>query len=90
MINFSEAFIELDEIVRWLKKDLQLKEVCQKILYQIIIEQAAQSRGLTVTPEEIQRDAERLRRDKRLEKAADTLAWLAAQMITTDDWEAGI
>ena len=90
MIDFSGAFIELDEIVRWLKKKIQLKEVCQKILYQRIIEQAAQSRGLTVTPEEIQGDADRLRREKRLEKAADTLAWLAAQMITDDDWETGI
>jgi hypothetical protein len=25
-----------------------------------------------------------------LERAADTLAWLADQMISPDDWEAGI
>jgi len=90
MIDFSGVFIVPDEIVSFLKRNLQFKEVCQNILYQRIIHQAAQERGLTVTPQEIQAEAERLRREKRLEKAADTLAWLAEQIITADDWEAGI
>jgi parvulin-like peptidyl-prolyl isomerase len=90
MIELSGTSVELDDIVSFLKKDIQLKDVCQRILYQRVIQQAAQERELTVTPEEIQAEANRQRREKRLEKASDTLAWLADQMITADDWEAGI
>ena len=90
MIDFQGVSIEQDEIVSLLKKDIQLKEVCQKVLYQRVINQSAKEKGITLTPEEIQAEANRQRHEKRLEKAADTLAWLAAQMITVDDWEAGI
>lgn len=90
MIDFSGVALEPNEIVSLFKKNIQLKEVCQRILYQRIINQAAQERGLTVTPEEIEEAANRQRYEKRLEKASDTLAWLADQMITPDDWEAGI
>ena len=90
MVNISKVLVEFDEIIDLLKKDIQFKEVSQKILEQKIINQAAQQRGLTVTPEEIQAGADGLRREKRLEKASDTLAWLAEQTITVDDWESGI
>ena len=90
MIDFQGVSIEQDEIVSLLKKDIQQKEVCQKVLYQRVINQSAKEKGITLTPEEIQAEANRQRHEKRLEKAADTLAWLAAQMITVDDWEAGI
>jgi parvulin-like peptidyl-prolyl isomerase len=90
MINFSGVGVEPDEIIQFLKKDIRLKEVCQNIFYQKIIAKAAQERGVTVTPEEIQAEGNRQRHEKRLEKASDTLAWLADQMITPDDWEQGI
>src|SRR5919199_3233730 len=90
MIELSQTSVEPDEIITFLKRNIQLKEVCQKILYQKIINQAAQERGITVTPEEIQTEANRMRYEKRLEKASETLAWLAEQMITPEDWEAGI
>lgn len=90
MADLSRASVDLDEIIEFLKKDIQYKDVCQKIIEQKVINQAAQERGLTVTTEEIQADANRLRREKRLEKASDTLAWLAEQMITPEDWELGI
>lgn len=90
MANFLKVSIKPEEIVSFLKKNIQFKELCQKMLEQKIIKQAAQERGLTVTSEEIQVEANRLRREKRLEKASDTLAWLAEQMIIPDDWEAGI
>lgn len=90
MINKHHSAIESDEIISFLKRDLQFKAVHQKILYQRVIQQAAAERGLTVTSEEIQAEANRLRYEKRLEKAADTLAWLADEMLTAEDWEAGI
>jgi parvulin-like peptidyl-prolyl isomerase len=82
--------MEPDKIVGFLKRNMNLQEVSERILYQNIINQVAQERGVTVTPEEIQAEANHQRREKRLEKASDTLAWLADQMITPDDWEAGI
>lgn len=90
MNNLSKLSIEADELVDFLKKNVQLKEVYEKILHQKIIEQAAQTRGITVTTEEIQAQADQMRFERRLEKASDTLAWLADQMMTPDDWEAGI
>lgn len=90
MANLSRVSVDPDEIIEFLKKGIQFKEVCQKSLEQKIINQAAQERSLTVTPEEIQADSDRQRREKRLEKASDTLAWLAEEMITPEDWEAGI
>lgn len=82
--------IKSEEIVSFLKQKISYKEVRQAILSQRLIEQAAKERGLTVTPEEIQAEAERQRREKRLEKASDTLAWLADELIAVEDWEAGI
>lgn len=82
--------IEPDEIVSFLKQKVSYKEVRQTILSQRLIQQAATARGLTVTPEEIEFEAERQRREKRLEKASDTLAWLADELIAVEDWEAGI
>ena len=90
MSSLSRTSIEPDRIVSFLKRNIQLREVYEKILQQSVIERVARERGIAVTPEEIQAEAERQRRERRLEKASDTLAWLAAQKITPDDWEAGI
>ena len=90
MNNRSILSIEADEVVEFLKKEVQLKEIHEKILHQRIINQAAQERGITITTEEIQAEADQMRFERRLEKASDTLAWLADQMMTPDDWEAGI
>ncbi len=90
MSALSGIAIAPEEIVSYLKKNLQLKEIYEKILAQRVVEQACQDRDITLTPEEIQAEAEKMRREKRLEKAADTLAWLKEEMLAPDDWEAGI
>jgi len=87
-LDFFRLSTAPNEIVSFLRKNMQLKEVCQKILYQKIIEQAAQETSLRVTPQEIQAEAEQ--QTRHLEQAADTFAWLANQMSTIEDWEAGI
>lgn len=90
-MQYSSAVpIELDEIVNFLKKNIQFKKIYEKILHQKIINKAAQERGVTVTPAEIQTEADRQRYEQRLEKAAETLAWLDDQMMTPEEWEAGI
>ncbi|CAD5959858.1 Foldase protein PrsA [Planktothrix tepida] len=90
MVQLSKDLLDNEEIISFLKQNLEFKEVYQKILSQKVINQVAEERGIIVTAEEIQNQANQQRYAKRLEKAADTLAWLADQMITSDDWEAGI
>ncbi len=90
MINLSKASIEPDEMIRFLKGRLQIKDVCHNILCQKVVHQAAEERGIDVSAEEVEEEANRQRYTKRLEKAADTLSWLADQMVTADDWERGI
>lgn len=90
MVQRSKDLLDDEEIISFLKRNLGFKEVYQKILSQKVINQVAEEKGIIVTAEEIQNQANQERYAKRLEKAADTLAWLADQMITSDDWEAGI
>ncbi|AFY32107.1 peptidylprolyl isomerase [Calothrix sp. PCC 7507] len=90
MNYLSRIFIEPEEIVNFLKSEMNLKEVYQNILFKRVIRQVAQERGITVTTEEIEAEANRQRREQHLEKAADTLAWLADQLISPYDWEEGI
>ena len=90
MKDVSQPLIEANEIIKLLRQDLQLKPFCQKVLQKKVIDKAAGERGLTVTPEEIQVVGDQLRREKRLEKAADTITWLADQMVSVEDLEAGI
>ncbi len=89
-IPLIESSISSEEILLFLRKNLQFREICRQVLSQRIIDQAAQTRKLVVTSEEIQEEADRLRRDLKLEKSADTLAWLTDQMVSVDDWENGI
>ena len=86
-LNFRGIAINIDEIVFYLKHQMSLREICCKILYEKIIEQAADTRNIDVTPEEINLQAEEIRRLKRLEKASDTMAWLKEEMLSTDEWE---
>lgn len=90
MWDLAKMSITSDDIFAYLKQEIRLKNVCRKILFHRIITQAAQEREIIVTPEEIQDEADRRRHAKRLEKASDTLAWLEEEMITSEDWEAGI
>lgn len=90
MVNFSGLIIEKKEIMDFLAKEMLLKGICKKILYRRIISQVAQEKGITVSAEEIQTEADSIRQRKRLEKASDTLNWLEDQRITVGDWEAGI
>ena len=90
MNDLSKIVIEQEEIVEFLKTEIELKEVYQKILFQKVIDRTAYERGIIVTAEEIEAEADRQRREKRLEKATDTLAWLAEQLVSPQDWETGI
>ncbi len=90
MENNLKIAIESDEIIHFLKTEIKLKEICIKILYQRVIEKTAQQKGINISTEEVELEADRQRREKRLEKASDTVRWLEQQMLAPLDWEVGI
>jgi parvulin-like peptidyl-prolyl isomerase len=90
MNNHLKIVMEPEEIIKFLKSEIKLKEICLKILSQRIVEKIAQEKGINITIEEIEIEANRQRREKRLEKASDTVRWLEQEMIAPLDWEKGI
>jgi len=90
MISFSGIEINARTIVDFLKQEVRLRDVCQEIIFQEIIKNAAQEHNLAITDDEIQSEANRQRHARRLESSTETYAWLDEQLITADDWEAGI
>ncbi|MBW4588126.1 peptidylprolyl isomerase [Aetokthonos hydrillicola Thurmond2011] len=90
MTNLTKVTITSEEIINFLKTEIAFKEVHQKILFRKIISRTAQEKGIIVTDEEIDNEVNRLRREKRLEKATDTIAWLTDQLVNLHDWEEGI
>jgi len=90
MVGDRGGNISPDEVISFLKKTLQYQEARLGVLQQAIVVRAAEARGITVEPHEIQAEADRQRRERRLERAADTLAWLSNQQITPEEWEEGI
>jgi parvulin-like peptidyl-prolyl isomerase len=89
-VDFLGSSINYQEIITYLQTNLQLKEICQNIFYQKIIQNTASERGLIVTSEEIQAEINRLQREQQLETDTDLTLWLEEQLLTLDDWKAGI
>ncbi|MBE9211319.1 peptidylprolyl isomerase [Plectonema cf. radiosum LEGE 06105] len=90
MNKHLQIILEPDEIINFIKSKIKLKEICINIASQKIIEKVAREKGINVTTEEIEIEANRQRREKRLEKASDTVRWLEQEMLTPLDWEVGI
>jgi parvulin-like peptidyl-prolyl isomerase len=86
----DRSVVQTEDILEFLKAEMGYREIHQKILQYRLIQTVAQSRSISVSPEEIQLEAERIRRERGLEKAADTLAWLTSEQVTLEDWEAGL
>lgn len=90
MTDFSKANFSPSVVVEYLRQSSQLKEIYKQLLTQRIVRQKARAKNLLVTPEEIQAEAEHIRRRHHLEKASDTFAWLSDQLMDAEDWEAGV
>jgi parvulin-like peptidyl-prolyl isomerase len=90
MITLSNQNIDTKEIIYSLKKRVELKDICIKILHEKIINEAIVTHKLEISDEEVQNESDKIRRQRNLEKAEDTFAWLAEELITPEDWEAGI
>ncbi len=89
-VDFFRVSITSGEIVDDLKQEIELRAVCQRILEKKVVQYAAQERAITVSSTDLQEEADRMRREMHLERASDTLTWLSQQLLTPEDWEAGI
>jgi parvulin-like peptidyl-prolyl isomerase len=89
-VEIQHLEIQPAEVVDFLKKTLQYRSVRESILQTKLVSQTSQVRQIEVKDDAVQAEAERQRRELRLEQAADTFAWLAAQQITPEAWEQGI
>ncbi len=76
MINCQGISIPDDAVLFQLKKDLKLQDLCARVIRQQVINRAAQEKNITVTDDEIQTAADRIRYENRLYHAKDTYAWL--------------
>jgi parvulin-like peptidyl-prolyl isomerase len=90
MSSFSTLHATPDEILKFLQKNLRLKETHYEILYQKIIDQAAQDRKLIVDPGEVQTCIKQMFVEAGLEQASDILLWMKEQLITRDDLDVGV
>lgn len=87
MTDFSSVSLETHEIIDFLRRDLRLKAIYHEVIYQKIINQAAQEYSLSISGEEIQRELDRFRYEKRFSHPADLLAWLESELATLSDLE---
>jgi parvulin-like peptidyl-prolyl isomerase len=78
------------DMTAFLKTKRQYHQCYEKLLHHRIIRHAAQQRQITVTPQEVQTAADLFRHQQRLQRAADTVAWLEHEMIEPSHWEQGI
>lgn len=90
MIKFNSLEIPKIEIEKYLKQELQLKQICSRILHQKIIAETASSKNIVVTDQEIEAEANKIRCALHLEKASDTLAWLKENLTDPEEWETAI
>jgi len=90
MICSPVQSLQPEAIVDFLKREIILKDIHKRVISQQIISETAKTKGLTVTAEEIQAEADRQRHQRHLESSTATFSWLAEQLMTPEDWEAGI
>jgi parvulin-like peptidyl-prolyl isomerase len=90
MSSLSKLRVTPDEILRFLRKTLRLKETHYEILCQKIIDQVAQERKIIVSPEEVESDINQMFTEISLEQASDVLLWMKERLISVEDLEAGV
>ncbi|NJL50160.1 MAG: peptidylprolyl isomerase [Leptolyngbyaceae cyanobacterium SM2_5_2] len=90
MVRLAGLSINSEDVVSYLRKEVELKGVYEKILARQIIDRVAKEREVIVTSDEIQAEADQFRYQHKLENAAQTFDWLEDQLLTPDVWESGI
>nr|AVH79529.1 PpiC-type peptidyl-prolyl cis-transl isomerase [Synechocystis sp. PCC 9413] len=79
-----------EAIANYLRYSCQIAEIAAKTEEDALIVKACQELGLTVPDGELQAAGDAFRMQYKLLGASETLAWLAKQRITPEDWTQGI
>ena len=79
-----------ERLIDYLKERLQYRKIVDAKTQVQILRQAAIDYGIQVPEDDVQEEGDRQRRELRLERADQTLDWLASEEITPDQWERGI
>jgi parvulin-like peptidyl-prolyl isomerase len=79
-----------EEIVAYLRRSYKLAEIAALAERDALILGICEQRGITVTDEELQAAGDGFRLEHKLLGASETLAWLAQQRITVEDWSQAI
>jgi hypothetical protein len=82
--------IATHQIVELLQERLTYRKICEDWIQAQILRSAASEHGVQVSEEDIQTEGDRQRHERRLERSSDTLAWLASEQVTPEQWEQGI
>jgi parvulin-like peptidyl-prolyl isomerase len=82
--------VTAEDVVHFLKKQFQYRDICRAISSQRLIDDVAQARNLQVSAEEIQQAADDFRHANGLEHAADTVNWLQEHQMAPSHWEENI
>ncbi len=93
MSSLSELYVTPDEILRFLRKTLRIRETHDAVLCQKIIDQVAQNRMISVAPEEVRTQIDQMFIETDLtglKQDSDILRWMNEQLVSIGDLEAGI
>lgn len=79
--------ITVYEVIQQAKYQGLMPQLIEAVIDQKIIAAEAQAAAITVTPEELQQAADRLRRQHQLLGAEETFAWLDRHQMSIEDLE---
>jgi parvulin-like peptidyl-prolyl isomerase len=85
-----ETQLTLGGLLQWLRTQGRLGPLVREALAAQLVREQARKADLSATGQELQAAADHWRRRHGLSSAADTQAWLAAQGLSVDDFEAGL
>ncbi|OKH40864.1 peptidylprolyl isomerase [[Phormidium ambiguum] IAM M-71] len=78
------------EILAYLRRSRQIAKVAATTEQEALIMSACEQLGIVISEEELQAAGDNFRQQYKLFSASETLAWLAHQRITVEDWSSGI
>jgi peptidylprolyl isomerase len=84
----GEQRLTVGGLLEWLRASGRLGPLVREALAAQLVKEEARRAGLSVPVEEVQAAADAFRRRQGLDTVADTQAWLAAQGLSLDDFEA--
>lgn len=87
MTNFSGISVTTQEVMDFLRRDLQMQEIYAAIIGQKIVAEVAEEAGIYVSPEEVQAELDNIRYEYRLDHPSQLLGWVANQLATLEGVE---